>query len=124
MKITGIVVNPSEGVAQQATIEKSLDGYYKLLDCSCIDIVSRRIGGKRYLIVCDDEALCKENPVITAISSDRQPMLFGALFVVKSDDRDDVRSLTDSEAAHILRCRVTLRDPKKHTWQALYPCNY
>jgi len=57
--ITGILINPQEGIAAPVTMEDSLNAYYTALDCSCIDIVDRTIGRskKRFSIVCDDEGL-------------------------------------------------------------------
>ena len=34
-------------------IEPTLDEYYRLLDCRCIDIPSRIIGGRVFDIICD-----------------------------------------------------------------------
>ena len=61
-EITGVLVNPDEKTVKKVTIEKSLDSYYKTLDCSCIDIVTRKIGGRRFDIICDDEGLYKDDP--------------------------------------------------------------
>ena len=36
-------------------IEESLAGYYDAIQCCCITIVSRKIGGHRFDIVADDE---------------------------------------------------------------------
>lgn len=57
--ITGVLVCPDTGTAEKATIENSLDGYYKALDCDIIDITMRTVGNKRYDIICDDEGLLK-----------------------------------------------------------------
>ena len=42
-------------------IEDTLETYYKLIDCDTIDIVTRRIGGKAFHIICDDEILIKKS---------------------------------------------------------------
>ena len=42
-------------------IEDTLETYYKLIDCDTIDIVTRRIGGKAFHVICDDEILIKKS---------------------------------------------------------------
>ena len=83
------------------TIKKSLDEYYKLLNCHTIDIVSRDVNGVSYDIICDDEGLFKDEIVITCINTDYEPMLVGSLFVVAFDGKDDIRSLTDEEIENL-----------------------
>ena len=104
-KITGVLVNPADQVIEPATIEKSLEGYYKLLDCDCIDIVHRQIGGKYFGIICDDEALLKADPVPAAVDRQGRVVLYNRLFIVSFDGVDDVRSLTDDEIQHVLARR-------------------
>lgn len=101
MTITGYFIDPAHGIAQPRTIEKSLDSYYALLDCTCIDIVSRTIGDRRFDIICDDEALFKENILVSAIYANGEPALVGSLFVCKFDGRDDVTSLTPEELDYV-----------------------
>lgn len=122
-KITGILVDAEGCTAAPATIEKSLAGYYTALNCDCIDLVSRKIGGVKYDIVCDDEGLLKAHPRVSAISKDGQPMLVGNLFIVKFDGQDDVRSLTEEEQAHVLKhvrkARLGIRP-----CVVIHPCDY
>ncbi|MBQ8725740.1 MAG: hypothetical protein IJY84_01390 [Clostridia bacterium] len=42
-------------------IEDRLETYYKLIGCDTIDIVTRRIGGKAFHVICDDEILIKKS---------------------------------------------------------------
>lgn len=122
-KITGILVNTEKCTVTRENITKSLQGYYSALNCDCIDIVTRKIDGVTYDIICDDEGLLKAGPVISAISRDRQPMMVGNLFIVKFDGQDDVRSLTDAECAHVLRCVSNVRIGKK-ICPVIHPCDY
>lgn len=79
---------------------KSLASYYKTLDCDCIDIVSRKIGGKYFDVICDDEGLYNQ-PKISAIDDMGAPMLVGNLFIVNYDGNGDNKSLTDEDIDHI-----------------------
>lgn len=100
--ITGVLLDAYEKRADRAEIPDELSAYYRALDCRCIDIVSRRIGGKRFDIVCDDEGLFKEDCRISAFDRDWQPMLCGSLFVCKSHEGKLV-GLTEAEVSHVLR---------------------
>lgn len=104
MKIKGYLIDVGDpdnsGVKE---IGKSLEDYYELLDCDIIDITSRRINGEWYEIVCDDEALLKNNPVISAIDSGSQPVLCGNLFITKYDNDGGLKSLEDEDIVNIER---------------------
>ena len=101
--ITGVLLDTERARVDHATIPANLDSYYKHLDCTTIDIVSRTIGGKRFDIICDDEGLFKEDVRISALDRDYQPMLVGNLFICKHDANGYEISLTDKEIDHILR---------------------
>lgn len=101
-KITGVLVDVTTRTAAKVTVEKDLDSYYKILNCRCIDIVRRGIGGKRFYIICDDEALLTSSPRVSAVGIDGEMMLAGNLFVVQTDGGDDLQSLTEAEIRHVL----------------------
>lgn len=63
-----------------------LQDYYKHIGTDVVDIVSRRIGGEYFEIICDDEGLFKENPKISAIDDMGQPMLVGNLLIAGGVD--------------------------------------
>ena len=104
-KITGYFVDPENCIAEPRTIDKSLEGYYALLRCDCIDIPSRMIGDRRFDIICDDEGLLKAPSFVSAYDCDGSPMLVGPIFVVKFDGKDDVTSLTEEELDYV-DCRT------------------
>lgn len=101
--ITGVLLDAQTARVQRASIPANLDSYYKHLDCSTIDIVSRTIGGKRFDIICDDEGTFRDDVRISALDRNYQPMLVGSLFVCKHDGEGRELSLTDAEIAHVLR---------------------
>ena len=78
---------------------------YKLLDCTTIDIVHRRIGRRNFIydIICDDEGLMKEDAKVSAIDDMGIPMLVGNLFIVKFDGEESETSLDESDIEYIMR---------------------
>jgi len=100
--ITGVLIDPEKGIAEVRTIEKSLPSYYALLRCTCIDIVSRNIGARTFDIICDDEGLLCDQPWPSAVDNVGRGMLYGPLFIVRFDGRNDVTSLPELEAEIIL----------------------
>lgn len=101
--IKGVLIDTVNGTAEVRVIEKELDSYYKLLNCRCIDIVRRSIAGRTFDIICDDESTLTDDPIPSALSVFGSVMLYGNLFIVQYDGKDDVKSLTDGEIAHVMR---------------------
>jgi len=93
----------------------TLDDYYRLLGCTTVDIVGRKIGGKWYDIICDDEGTFVENPKISAINEDGEPMLVGSLLITGPVDyRHGVsKDLKDDDIKNIFKS-VTLVNTRKH----------
>lgn len=118
-KITGVLVNVNRGTVKKLTINHSLDGFYKALGVSCIDIQSRVLGGKRFDFICDDEALLKDKPTLSAHFS-AYDNLFGNLFIVNHDDEGNEISLTDEEITHILQHAVTHCDTTATSLRAYF----
>lgn len=101
-RITGVLVDVTVGTVAKVTVEKSLESYYRILNCRCIDIVRRGIGGRRFDVICDDEALFTDSPRASMVNADGKMMLAGNLFVVQTDGADDLQSLTEDEIRHVL----------------------
>lgn len=105
-KLLGVLVDVYNEKAQAVEIEDSLDSFYKILDCSCIDIVRRRIGGrfkKTFEIVCDDEGLFREPQKISAIGNLGEAQLVGNIFITGQADGDgNLTSLTEYDVAYVL----------------------
>ena len=119
-KITGVLVNAEKGTIEKATITKSLESYYQALNCSMIDIVPRVIGGVRVDVICDDEGLFSEEPILTAVDAEGYVMFVGSLFIVKFDGVDDVTSLSSAEINKVLSVAVPVASNRK----ILFPCYY
>lgn len=103
-----------------------LEDYYELLDCECVDIVTRRIGNKLYDIICDDEGLLVENPIISAVDKDFQPMLVGNLLIAGlADEEGHLTSLTDRDILRIeFNILVGKRSDRPDGYPILTKCNY
>jgi len=102
-------INQKEGTAKSVEIEPSLDELHKFVDCDCIDIVVRLVGGVAYNIVLDDEGLLRSDVRIGAVSASGDEVLAGNLLIFGVDDDGELRSLTPTELslleAHIYTFR-------------------
>lgn len=115
MKIKGVLVDVFNKRIETREIEDTLEGYYELLNCDMIEIVSRHIGGKDYDIICDEEGLLKVNPIVSAIDSNNQPMLVGSLFIVNYGGNGEEASLTEEDINHILKFGYIYETKDKQT---------
>jgi hypothetical protein len=106
--MNGLLIDPN-GIAEVVEFPKAekLDWYYEHLDCSYIDIVmphglehvAKMYGLEsllgKFCLICDDEALLKEKPMVNPIASllygcdqHGQP-LFGKVLVGKNMETDE-----------------------------------
>ena len=101
--LKGVLVDVKKGEVNSAEILDDLDEFYRVLDCTCIDIVYRAIDGKTFSFICDDEGLLKSNPICSAIDKDEKPMLVGNLLIVSAENDDgELVSLKDDEIEYVL----------------------
>lgn len=79
--------------------------FYDKIDCDLIDIAVRKIDGKEFNIVLDEEGVLKEYPIVSAIDGKYDPMLVGNLmfFSGKTTPDGELIGLTEEEIDHILR---------------------
>lgn len=88
---------------------ETLDDFYKLLGCDCIDIVNRRVGKMSFDIICDDEGLFVNDPKISAIGNMGEVVLVGNLLLCKGTDKNgDLLPLEDEDIAYLKRYIVKL----------------
>ena len=83
-------------------IEGTLEEYYKYIGCSCIDIVTRKVGDTYFDIICDDEGLLKDSPHISAVDTKGNPMLVGNLIFTHTDEEGETIGVTDNDVATIM----------------------
>lgn len=116
-EIRGVFVNVNDGTIIEKTLkteeENFLEEYYKLLQCRTIDIVSRRIDGVYYNVVCDDEGLLNDEwkpGMATVYEGNIKEFLAGNLFVVLSDTSGNLKSLNDEDVRRIYQQRAILEN--------------
>lgn len=97
--IEGILLDVNTGSISVKKLDGSLQSFYEALNCDTIDIVERKIAGKPFSIVCDDEGLLKGDPAISAIDAQDRPMLVGSLFIANSEYTPDGVVLSSLSAA-------------------------
>ena len=96
-----VVVSPLKGV-EERVIKNDLETFYKTIECDYIEVARRKIGGKYYDIICDEEALLKSNPLVSAFSLDEEPMLVDSLIICNSNG-ENFSSLTKQDIERILK---------------------
>jgi len=105
--LKGVLVK--DGTFTPMVIEDELETFYKLLDVRCIDMVVTEVDGMPVEIVCDDEALLKEHPQVTAINHKPEAALFGNLFVCGvADCAGELTSLTDEQCYRVVMSSKTV----------------
>lgn len=109
----GLLIKGMNATEVQAN---GLKDYYRLMEIDLIDIVVREIGGKYYDVICDDEALLKENPIPTMLDTERMPMIFGNIIIAGlADEEGNMTDLTDEDIVRITSNMgtITLTDGRK-----------
>lgn len=79
-----------------------LNGYYRLLGCSRIDMVKIEADGHSYDVVCDDEAMFQRSLIPTLYVNDEQ-IFFGNIAFVKIDDDGDSVGLGRDDILRLMR---------------------
>lgn len=87
-----------------------LDDYYKYLKCDYIDIPTRKVGTVVYDVICDDNGLLIENPVVSAVDKNLQLMLVGNLLFSHHDSEGETTSCTESDMTNLQRHLVKVQN--------------
>lgn len=130
MEIKGLLVDvkSKNGNIRIVTVEddeRLLDRFYELLKCDTIDIVTRKIGGKTFTIVCDDNGLLVDEKVPSALSRNGwDVMLVGNIFVCNSY-KEFLASLSADDIKHIKKNSVQISSlDGSHKFKALCNVDY
>ena len=102
-KLTLFLVSIEDKKAEKVEIDHSLQAFYDTIHCfnDTIDIVRRKIGGKYFDVICDDDGLAREPHHCSAVDKEGEPMLVGSFLVANHDEAGETRSLTDEDIAVI-----------------------
>lgn len=105
-------------------IEGTLEEYYDLINCRCIDIVTRKIEDTYFDIICDDEGLLKDNPRISAVDMSGHPMLVGNLIFSHTDEEGETIGITDEDIAKIMNAMMFAFTPDDRIIGAVIQLDY
>lgn len=118
-KLLGVLVDVRNETVQALETVESQENFCSILGCCCTDAVQRNIGGRPFVIVCDDEALLSEAPKISAVDRSGQAHIFGSIFITGPYDRDgELTGLSEPDAAYVLS---RIRKIRTDRYPAGYP---
>ena len=102
-KLTLFLVSIEDKKAEKVVIDHTLQAFYDTIHCvyDTVDIVSRKIGGKYFDVICDDDGLAREPHHCSAVDKEGNPMLVGSFLVANHDEAGETRSLSDEDIAVI-----------------------
>lgn len=122
-----MVIDTGKLEPQIVETEGGLQEWYRLIGCRLIDISSRKIGGRYYDIIYDDEFLYKERGKVTALDTEQQPVLVGNLVICNHDGKGGETGLTDMDIARIREHIVVLTEAnaeEPERWLAINNIGY
>ena len=97
----GLLIDVHNAKIQEVEVSE-LDDYYKWIGCENIDITSRKVGGRIYDIICDDEGFFHEPVLVSAVDSEQNAMLVGNLIVMGNSEGDEIlHGLSNEELKHL-----------------------
>lgn len=102
-ELVGLLIDPSKKRNEQQTVVigdkdgcTQLEEIKKLIGCDYIEIVTRRIGSKKFCIVCDDLGATKEGKIITSQIPDNSEKIYGRIIIFNRGS-EDIESLNDRD---------------------------
>jgi len=102
-KLLGVLVDVRNETVQALETVESQENFCSILGCCYTDAVQRNIGGRPFVIVCDDEALLAEAPKISAVDRSGQAHIFGSIFITGPyDSYGELTGLSEPDAAYVL----------------------
>lgn len=98
-----ILINAKDRTVSTEEFKKiTLADYYTMLDCDCIDIVTRYVNGKPHSFIVDDNGLLKHKPILSGTSiTDNNIFFVGNIVICDFNDKGKEIGLTDDEIASL-----------------------
>lgn len=116
MKLLKFDGNEFEVLNIEGDKEPELEFYYTHIGCRYIDIVYRKVEDRWFDIVCDNEGLLVEKPIVTAINAeDFSPMLCGTLIFAHHDSEGNLTGLSDEDIKVLKSATIPLYDAEAGT---------
>ena len=104
--IKTVVLSPRDGIAFKSVVD-TLDTWYKELGCELIEIHNVDIGGRRFEVICDEEARLKNERLWISgipLGFPKAPCIVGTIAITgAADDEGDLTTLTEDDYELILR---------------------
>lgn len=116
-KIRVIVIDNETSTVEERMIVPSLDTYYDIIGCRCIDIVRRSVQGCEVDVICDDEALLREEEPIPAMSTlDHSDIIFGKVIICDVDNEGAEIGLDEEKFRAVMYAigSAVIRVPDQH----------
>ena len=96
---TGVIDLFGDNVTDKG--QSPLSTYYDLINCRCIDIVTRKIGDRWLDLICDDEGLFNDHPRVSVLDLKGKPMIYGNVIITNSTKEGHQSTLTDEDIEQI-----------------------
>lgn len=94
-------IDAETNVSKLIDIDLTLENYYKILKCRLIDITERKINGKYFDIIVDDEGLFDSSNRVSAVYEDGSPALVGSLIICNHDGEGNETALSPGDICKI-----------------------
>lgn len=95
---------------------QNLQDYYKLLNCSSVDVTNKKISDKQFNLIFDEEAELLETRRPSAMDDYGQAVLFNNLIIAgEGSFAGDFKDITDEEIEYVKKYIHIVRTSK-------YPC--
>lgn len=92
-------------------IEDNLETFYRLINCRTIDIVIRSCYGRAFNVICDDEGLFTESPLVSAVG--RYSLVGNLIFTGLADEDGNLTDLAPETITAIILSMVSIPHPQK-----------
>lgn len=97
-----------------AKVADELEAFYQVLNVDMIELPIRSICGKEYAIMCDEEGLLKDNPIISCMNcSGPEYAICGNVMIFNEGEDGELESLTLADIDMIEK-RIKLVPDERH----------